>query len=100
MTIMQMHSYTLPGYEVQSHSTDIADFRYLQTGTDGSEVNYGEERYLGTYDITRKIGMESNYSKKVNKIDWLYCCIGGCSDVELAYDQTWVESEVFDCVCS
>ncbi|HPE50651.1 MAG TPA: hypothetical protein P5049_00380 [Methanothrix sp.] len=69
-------------------------------GTDGAEVNYGEERYLGTYDITRKIGMESNYSKKVNKMNWLDCCIGGYSDVELAYDQTWVESEVFDCVCS
>lgn len=87
-------------YEVQSHTTGIADFRYRQTGLNGSEVNYGEERYLGTYDITRKIGMESDYSQEVDESNWLACCIGGCSDVELACDHIWVESGVFDCVCS
>jgi hypothetical protein len=81
-------------YMIESHSTGIADLGYRQIDTSRSVVNYDEERYYGTYDISRAIGMRSNFTDDWN---WL-SCFGGCADIDPEYLATWGESDVFDCV--
>lgn len=87
-------------YDITSHSTGIADLKYRQTDSRGEVINFGEERYSGTYDITRKVEMELVYTNETNKTDWLSCCVGGCSDIDHCDLASWGEAEVFDCVCS
>jgi len=87
-------------YEIESHSTGIADLKYKQVDPNTQVVNYGAERYHGIYDITRKIKMESVYINETIEKDWLSCCVGGCSDVDLDYVGVWNGAEVFGCVCS
>jgi len=87
-------------YDITSHSTGIADLKYRQTDSRGEVVNFGEERYSGTYDINRKVEMESVYTNETNKTDWLSCCVGGCSDLDPCLLVSWGEAGVFDCACS
>ncbi len=87
-------------YDITSHSTGIADLKYRQTDSRGEVVNFGEERYSGTYDINRKVEMESVYTNETNKTDWLSCCVGGCSDLDPCDLASWGEAGVFDCACS
>ena len=87
-------------YDTTSRSTGIADLRYRQIDSRGEVVNLGEERYSGTYEITRRIEMELSYAKETNETDWLSCCVGGCSDTDPCDLTSWGEAGVFDCVCS
>ena len=87
-------------YNIRSHSTGIANLGYRQIDSSRSVVNYGEESYYGTYDITRAIRMGSNFSNYTEEMDWLTCCFGGCSDIDSEPTSTWDESSVFDCVCN
>ena len=87
-------------YSIESHSTGIADLGYRQIDTSRSVASYGEERYQGTYDIARAIRMRSNFTNFTEEQDWLSCCLGGCSDIDLEDISLWSESGVFDCVCS
>jgi len=86
-------------YNIKSHSTGIADLAYRQIGSSRSVVNYGEERYYGTFDIDRAIEMRSNFTDYTDDLDWLTCCVGGCSDIDSEPTSIWDESSVFDCVC-
>ncbi len=87
-------------YYITSHSTGIADLRYRQLDSRGDLINLGEERYSGTYDITRKVEMESVYTNDTDEKDWLSCCVGGCSDLDPCEIASWGEVGVFDCACS
>jgi len=87
-------------YETASHSTGIADLRYRQTDSRGDVINLGEERYSGTYDITRRVEMELVYVNETNETDWLSCCVGGCSDLDPCSLLPEGGAGVFDCVCS
>lgn len=84
-------------YQLELHSTGIADLWYRQIDIARDVANYGEERYLGTYDISRKIEMRSNFTRAKNGTDWLSCCIGGCHDIDPAGTGMWNASKVFDC---
>jgi len=86
-------------YDTTSHSTGIADLRYRQIDSRGDLINFGEERYTGTYDITRRVEMESVYNNTMNETDWLSCCVGGCSDLDPCSLVSWGEVGVFDCAC-
>ena len=86
-------------YDTASHSTGIADLRYRQVGEGGRLINLGEERYEGTFDITRRVEMEFVYTNKTNKTDWLSCCVGGCSDLDpCSFPRD--SAGIFSCVCS
>lgn len=87
-------------YDITSHSTGIANLRYRQTDSRGDLINLGEERYTGTYDITRRVEMGLVYANETNKTDWLSCCVGGCSDLDPCRLLPEGEVGVFDCVCS
>ena len=84
-------------YETRSHSTGIADLRYRQTDSRGEIINLGEERYSGTYDITRKVEMVLVETKEKNETDWLACCVGGWEDIDPCQLASWGETRVFDC---
>jgi len=87
-------------YDISSHSTGIADLRYRQIDSRVDVINLGEERYTGTYDITRKVEMVLVYTNETNETDWLSCCVGGCSDLDPCEIASWGEVGVFDCACS
>ncbi len=87
-------------YDTASHSTGIADLRYRQTDSRGEATSLGEERYSGTYDITRRVEMELVYAIDDNETDWLSCCVGGCSDLDPCDLLPEGRAGVFDCVCS
>jgi len=87
-------------YDITSHSTGIADLKYSQVDSQGEVLNLGEERYSGTYDITRKVEMVSIDTNETDEKDWLSCCVGGCSDLDPCSLASWGETGVFDCVCS
>ncbi|MCR3884838.1 hypothetical protein P0O24_09065 [Methanotrichaceae archaeon M04Ac] len=86
-------------YDITSHSTGIADLRYRQTDSRGDLINLGEERYTGTYDITRKVEMVLIYTNETNNTDWLSCCVSGCDVIDPCMLASWGEAGVFDCVC-
>jgi hypothetical protein len=86
-------------YDTKSHSTGIADLRYRQIDSREDLINLGEERYTGTYDITRRVEMESVYNNTMNETDWLSCCVGGCTDLDPCSLVSWGEVGVFDCAC-
>jgi hypothetical protein len=51
-------------YRLQSHSTGIASFKYLQAGAgEGEILNAGDERFVGTYDIVKNIRMKSRFDQ-------------------------------------
>lgn len=87
-------------YQIESHSSGIADLEYRQTVPHSMQFNYGQERYMGLYDISRKLDMKSIEDENVYETDWLSCCLEGCSGVDPALTGAWNEYEVFGCVCS
>jgi hypothetical protein len=84
-------------YKLESHSTGIADLMYRQINAQREIASYDEERYSGTYDISRWILMRSNFTEYEDETDWLSCSIGGCLDVPEC-DGVWNESRIFGCV--
>jgi hypothetical protein len=101
-------------YRTKIHTSGIADLSYRMTGPDYDPkydrylpLAEGEERYFGTYDITRNINMTSifkadnNHPDYIKKDDWMPCCYGGYLDMPKIYKKEFgsnVEG-VFDCTC-
>lgn len=86
-------------YDIDSHSTGIADLRYRQVDSRNNIINIGEERYSGTYDITRRVKMELVETNVTKKTDWLNCCIEGCSGLDPCDTMPWGGAGVFGCAC-
>lgn len=88
-------------YKLNSHSTSIASFKHKQVGEDGDILNIGDERFVGTYDITKNIRMKSRFDKIQKEDEWLPCCSGGFFGMTPA-DQKALKSArgVFDCTCN
>lgn len=87
-------------YEIESHSTGIADLEHKLTGTDRTTViSRGEERYMGVFDISRKIGVHTEYNDNENESDWLSCCFGGYDGIDPADLESWDEFIVFEGNC-
>ncbi len=87
-------------YEIESHSTGIADLKHKLTAADRSTIiSEGEERYEGVFDISRKIGVRTKYNETEVEKDWLSCCVGGYSNIDVADLGIWNESSVFEVSC-
>lgn len=97
--------------QLKAHTSGIADISYLQSG---SQYEFGptpkyevlnelDERYVGVYDITKKVSMRSVFTR-INLTEgeeWLPCCSGGFFDMP-QWEQKARKSEagIFDCTCS
>lgn len=95
-------------YDTRTYTTGIADMKYRQTGSsyDFKRGSYemfgeGEERYIGSYNITRSIHMKSDHLETATDEDWLPCCFNRGNDIDLleATDYGVSAREVFDCTC-
>ena len=70
------------GYLIRANSTGIADlsYRLRDYRYDVKHQNYpslseGDERYYGTYNLSRKIEMRSTFENyDTSEYDWLPCC--------------------------
>ena len=68
-------------YRIESRSTGLVDLRYGQVA-DHITLNEGEETYSGTFEISRRISMESPLrNETLDDVDWLSCCLDGTSNV-------------------
>ena len=99
------------GYQIQAKTTGIADlsYRLRDSQYDVKHQNYpalseGEERYHGTYDLTRKIEMRSvfeKYNDTDDEVDsWLPCCNNGGWNDLAQLDQKGFGTDakdIFDC---
>jgi hypothetical protein len=103
------------GYLIQAKTTGIADFSYKLRDFqyDVKHQNYpalseGEERYYGTYDLSRKIEMRSVFEKSNDTNDadyvadtWLPCCYEGWNDMMYFDKKSFGTGAkgIFDCAC-
>jgi hypothetical protein len=95
----------LLNYSIDAHTTGIAELRYGKAGSEYDSrhstyptVSEGFDRYTGTYDISRRIEMNSTHLLKWHPNDWLPCCSGGWSDMSDT-DRKGISSRIFDCSC-
>lgn len=95
-------------FSIEASTTGIADLKYQQLGPEWKKspkiareiLNKGEERYLGSFNITRSILMRSQFDDIRSDNDWLPCCSQGWADMN-PYDKKAHSSEgVFDCTCA
>ncbi|MFB3766251.1 MAG: hypothetical protein ACE14P_13530 [Methanotrichaceae archaeon] len=95
-------------YRITAQTTGIADLIYRQTGPDYDlkhgiykVINEGEERYVGLYNISRHIHMNSDFRNITTDYDWLSCRYGGCDTMSYYDKNGFGESTkgVFDCTC-
>lgn len=93
-------------YELNSHSTGIADLKFKQSGGDylmkTGEYNpqlMGEERYVGDYNITRRLQIRENHTRKRLPDSWLPCCYQGWKDLNSMDKKGHSAEAVFDCNC-
>jgi hypothetical protein len=97
-------------YVTRTHSTGIADLNYRLTGP-GYEVKPGfyaeliesEERYYGTYNISRSIHIKSDFQEpdleNITIEDWVPCCLAGWSGMNPLNRRDFGVNaeEIFDC---
>jgi hypothetical protein len=88
-------------YKLQTHSTGIAAFKYRQVGASNEILNEGDERFVGTYDITKNIRMKSRFDTIKKEDDWLPCCSGGFFSMNPVDQKAFKSAKgVFDCTCN
>jgi hypothetical protein len=95
-------------YQISTSTTGIADLRYQQSGSEldrvaltGYEIlNKGEERYYGSFNITKKIHMKSRFPDSKESDQWLPCCYQGWKDMNIIDRKTLNAEEIFSCACS
>jgi len=89
-------------YTLLARSTGIASLKYRQVGSQDELLSGGDERYVGDYEITRKINMNSGFfeTPEVKEEDWAPCCFAGYGDLSMADRRELVSAKgVFDCSC-
>jgi hypothetical protein len=103
------------GYLIKASTTGIADlgYRLRDSQYDVKHQSYpaqseGEERYFGTYDLSRKIEMRSVFEKTNDTDDadhvadtWLPCCYEGWNET-MYLDKKGFRNDakgIFDCTC-
>ncbi len=95
-------------YRITAQTTGITDLKYRQTGPDYDTkrgtykvINEGDERYIGLYNISRHIHMNSDFQNITSDYDWLSCCYGGWDSMNY-YDKKGFGAStkgLFDCTC-
>jgi hypothetical protein len=91
-------------YRLQAHSTGVSNFKYRQTGADGTILNAGDERFVGNFDIAKDIRMKSRFDEHETDDDWLPCCFGGYLTMPTYYQKAPKGfgsnvKAIFDCNC-
>ena len=95
-------------YNLSSHSNGVADISHAQSQTSmfakpvdiQRPVNEGRNRYVGNFDITTKIHMDSKFSLSPDEDYWLPCCSGGFDDMNTLDKRAFRSAAgVFDCTC-
>jgi len=94
-------------YGLKAHSTGIADLKFKQFSSmyqlesgEYAPLSESEERYVGDYNITRKIKMRSNYTwDKPEEDTWLPCCSDGWAGMTPPGKIGHSAESVFDCTC-
>ena len=95
-------------YQISTSTTGIADLKYQQSGQKfdqapltGYEIlNSGDERYYGSFNITKKMLMKSRFSDSRESDQWLPCCYQGWKDMNILDRRTLNVEEIFNCACS
>ena len=95
-------------YQVSTNTTGIADLRYQQSGQKfdqatltGYEIlNSGDERYYGSFNITKKMLMKSRFPDSRESDQWLPCCYQDWKDMNILDRRTLNAEEIFGCACS
>jgi hypothetical protein len=95
-------------YQISTSTTGIADLKYQQSGQKfdkdpsiGYEIlNSGNERYYGSFNITKKIRMKSRFTDSKEADQWLPCCYQGWKDMNILDKRTLNAEEIFSCACS
>jgi len=92
-------------YGISSHSSGVADISYAQSQNEPADmqlpvVNEGRNRYVGNFDITTKIHMNSALNLSQEEDDWLPCCYKGFDDMNTLDKKAFKSATgVFDCTC-
>ena len=95
-------------FNLQTHTTGIADLKYQQSGPEYNDVpitgykipNYGDERYYGVFNITRHIHMKSRFDELKPDDYWLPCCYQGWVDMNNLDKIGHSSDGIFNCTCS
>jgi hypothetical protein len=95
-------------YQISTSTTGIADLKYQQSGSEfdrvaltGYEIlNKGDERYYGSFNITKKLNMKSRFPDSKESDQWLPCCYQGWKDMNILDRRTLNAEEIFSCACS
>jgi hypothetical protein len=95
------------GYTISTQTTGIADLSYKQTSPqydvkrrDYPAINEGEERYYGTYDLSRTIEMRSTFENNTaTEENWLPCLTGDCTRVSFQTQYGENGAALFNCSC-
>ena len=95
------------GYTISTQTTGIADLSYKQTSPqydvkrrDYPAINEGEERYYGTYDLSRTIEMRSTFENNTaTEENWLPCLTGDCTSVSFQTQYGENGAALFNCSC-
>jgi hypothetical protein len=95
-------------YQISTSTTGIADLKYQQSGqrldqttlTGYETLNSGDERYYGSFNITKKVRMKSRFPDSRESYQWLPCCYQGWKDMNILDRRTLNAEEIFSCACS
>lgn len=87
-------------YNLQTHSTGIAAFKWGQVDEDNIIANAGDERFVGVYNVVKNIHMKSRYDLVRKEDSWLPCCSGGYFTMNPLDQKLLISAKgVFDCSC-
>jgi hypothetical protein len=87
-------------YRLLSHSTGIANFEWRQVGSNDEILNFGDEQFVGFYDIATNIRMNSRFDNKPKEDEWLPCCSGGFASMNPMDRKPFQSAKgIFDCSC-
>jgi len=94
-------------FKISTSTTGIADFKFQHSGsefnrapvTDYEILNMGEERYQGSFNITKDIRMSSRFNDSEAEDHWLPCCYQGFNDMNLLDKRSHNLERIFNCTC-
>ncbi|MFZ3148608.1 MAG: hypothetical protein WA137_06155 [Methanothrix sp.] len=87
-------------YNLKTHSTGIANFKWGQVDEALNIANAGDEQFVGVYDIVKNIRMKSRFNLVKKEDSWLPCCFGGYSSMNPLDQRSFISARgVFDCSC-
>ena len=94
-------------FRLSAHTTGILDIKYQQSGhefdniplTNYGILNRGDERYYGSFNLTKNIHMKSRFEDSKVEDHWLPCCYQGWTDMNSYDKRTHSADEIFDCTC-